>query len=105
VLALATIAAAVAAGRGGGSAPAAAQVPRLADSVLTGVEQDLAQVAAKHLRAPARAVVGFVEQYRAVLVEHVRGLAALVDDRVELALEVTEAVILSSNRAWSSVTP
>ena len=41
------------------------------------VEQDPPQVAAEHLGAPARAVVGLVEQHRAVLVEHARRLAAL----------------------------
>ena len=52
-----------------------------------GVEQDPPQVAAKHLGTPTGAVVGLVEQHRAVLVEHARGLAALVDDRAELVGE------------------
>ena len=52
-----------------------------------GVEQDPPQVAAEHLGTPARAVVGLVEQHRAVLVEHARRLAALVDDRAELVGE------------------
>ena len=49
-----------------------------------GVEQDPTQVSAEHLGTPSRAVVGVVEQHRAVLVEHARRLAALVDDRAEL---------------------
>ncbi len=56
-------------------------------SVGQGVEQDPAQVAAEHLGTPGRAVVGLVEQHRAVLVEHARRLAALVDDRAELVGE------------------
>jgi hypothetical protein len=48
-----------------------------------GVEQDPAQVAAQHLWAPTRAVVGLVEQHRAMPVQHARSLAARVDDRVE----------------------
>ncbi len=41
-----------------------------------GFEQDPAQVSAEHLGTPAGAVVGLVEQHRAVLVEHARSLAA-----------------------------
>jgi hypothetical protein len=52
-----------------------------------GVEQDPAQVTAEHPRRPAGAVVGLLQQHRAVLVEHARGLGALVDDRAELAGE------------------
>ena len=51
------------------------------------VEQDPAQVAAEHLGAYTRAVVGLVEQHRAVLVEHARRLAAFVDDLAELVGE------------------
>jgi AcrR family transcriptional regulator len=51
------------------------------------VEQDPAQVTAQHLGAPPGAVVGLVEQHRAVLVEHPRRLATLVDDRAELVDE------------------
>jgi hypothetical protein len=50
-----------------------------------GVEQDAPQVAAEHLGTPAGAVVGIVEQHRAVGVDYARRLAALVDDRAELA--------------------
>ena len=41
----------------------------------------------RHLGTSARAVVRLVEQHRAVLVEDVRSLAALVDDRAELVGE------------------
>ena len=44
------------------------------------VEQDAPQIAAVDLRAPAAAVVGLVEQDRAVLVEHPRRLGAFVDE-------------------------
>ena len=56
-------------------------------SVGQGVEQDPPQVSAEHLGTPSRAVVGFFEQHRAVLVEHARRLATLVDDRAELVGE------------------
>src|SRR3954453_10435786 len=45
------------------------------------------QISAEHLWTPARAVVRLVEQDRAMLVEHARSLAALVDDRAELVGE------------------
>jgi hypothetical protein len=74
--------------------PAVAQGPDAGDlaapldrAVGQRVEQDAAQVPAEHLGAAARAVVGLVEQDRAVPVEHVGGLAALVDDRPELGGE------------------
>ena len=47
------------------------------------VEQDPAQISAKHLGSLARAVVGLVEQRRAVPAEHAHGLSALVDDLAE----------------------
>jgi hypothetical protein len=47
-------------------------------------DQDAAQIAAQHLWASAGAVVGHVEQHRAVPVEDAGGFAALVDDRAEL---------------------
>ena len=53
----------------------------------SGFKQDPAQVSAEHLGTAAGAVVELVEQHRAVLVEHVHGLAALVDDRTELVGE------------------
>ena len=73
---------AVAEGRGAGEL--LAPLDRLRGQ---GVEQDPPQIAAEHLGTAAGAVVGLVEQHRAVLVEHARGLAALVDDRAELVGE------------------
>jgi hypothetical protein len=52
------------------------------------VEQDATQVPAQHLGTPGGAFVGLVEQRRALRVERAQRLAALVDDRAELAGEV-----------------
>ncbi len=48
------------------------------------VEQDATQVPAQHLGTPGGALVGLVEQHRALRVERAQRLAALVDDRAEL---------------------
>ncbi len=70
--------------------PAAAERPDGGDLVPPpdraggqGVEQDPPQGTPVHFRTPAGAVVGLVVQDRSVLVEHARGLAALVDDAEE----------------------
>ena len=70
-----------------------------------GVEQDPPQVAAKHLGATARAVVGLLEQDRAVPVEHARGLAALMDDRAELVDEAGRRERGCPSCSWMSSWP
>jgi hypothetical protein len=47
----------------------------------------MAQGATGHFRPPARAVVAFVEQDRAMLVEHAAGLAARMDEGAKRVMQ------------------
>ncbi len=48
-----------------------------------GFDQDAAQLAAQDLGPATTAVVGLLEEHRAVAVEHAGRLASLVDDGLE----------------------